>query len=180
MGLGLHEGQAGLELGWPPQDKAHLLSCLYRVKPGPQPQSPLRATPQPFRWPCSPCADRPLASGAPFPPHKCVENECMETRCPAFYRWSTWSRHPGHPAWASGPLNFPLTEPIFGSSSLWRQNVLKTQVLKSWVCHVCWDSWFPYQENGDFIDEDTEAQISDVICLKSQLGNDSGYQFQAL
>lgn len=44
----------------------------------------------------------------------------------------------------------------------------------------CWDSWFPHQENGDFIDEDTEAQISDVICLKSQLGNDSGYQFQAL
>lgn len=44
----------------------------------------------------------------------------------------------------------------------------------------CGDSWFPYQENGDFIDEDTEAQISDVICLKSQLGNDSGYQFQEL
>lgn len=42
MGLGLHAGRAGLELGCPhPQDKAHLLSCLYRVKlvPSPNPRS---------------------------------------------------------------------------------------------------------------------------------------------
>lgn len=53
VGLGLHERRAGLELGWPPQDKAHLLSCLYRVKlePSPNPRS---------RPPISPSGDLAL------------------------------------------------------------------------------------------------------------------------
>lgn len=32
---------------------------------------------------------------------------------------------------------------------------------------MCWVSQFPHLENGDFTDEETEDQISDVICLKS-------------
>lgn len=43
---------------------------------------------------------------------------------------------PATPHWASGTLNFPLTEPVFGSSSLWRRYALKTEVPVSWVCHV--------------------------------------------
>lgn len=38
---------------------------------------------------------------------------------------------------------------------------------QSLVCAMCWASQFPHLENGVFMDEETEAQISDVTCLRS-------------
>lgn len=87
---------------------------------------------QPFRWPCCP-RQTDLSAPPSTQTHQWWLCGDGGTPPPDIRAPRPVSRHP---AWASGTLNFPLTEPGFGSSSLWRWFVLETQVVKSWVCHT--------------------------------------------
>jgi len=90
---------------------------------------------QPCRWLCCPRARRPQASRFPFPPPRPTENKCVEDghsppgiQSPGRISQNILS--------GLGTSDFPLTEPVFGSSFCGGDYVLKTQVLKSWVCRV--------------------------------------------
>lgn len=74
---------------------------------------------------------------------------------------------PGTPHFGLRNAELPLTEPVFGSSSLWRRYVLKTQLPMSWVCYVLKLS-FLIKKTG--ASQMRKLRPSDVTCPKSQVG----------